>query len=242
VVKYQYMKEKNYQDKISKINLDIFKQIIRNDEFRKIIKEIRIDFDILPNGLKKEKDIRKLWDDITISSDNSKNKKSIHNFDRRIREIIHKFKLTDNFQDFIREYIIRNTINAPDYNAVTTLYENKLAVVFYGKPTKLEWKSLKERIDYFLDMAKKGNTYFLKKTNYPYGKETLKPKPKIDRDLNIISLSKKKGIKIKDNICNKINKYSDESIEAKVWENEDSNIKETERHKNIIRKVRQRKK
>ncbi len=95
-----------------------------------------------------------------------------------------------------------------------------------------------------LDEKKPLNRWlFLKKYNYPYGKTTLKPSPKIDRDIKILELSKKKGSVANTNPgIDDDYKYTDMSIETEIWEDEFPSLEESKKYRNIIKKARQRRK
>ena len=155
------------------------------------------------------------------------------------------FKFPNNFKKFILNYIIYNKIDAPSQNAVLTTNENNISITFFAKPTKCEWSFLKKQADMFLEMSKEEKYSFLEKYNYPYGKTTLKPSPKIDRDIKIIELSKKKGtiVNINPGIADENNyKYTDQTIETEIWEEAFPSIEETKKNINIIKKARQRRK
>ena len=233
----------NCYKKIHKINLDIFKKNLLKKDFKKKIKEIRKNFHIPPKGFKQLKRAETWWHKICQRVENNE-PFNINNLYKEIDNILIDFKFTNNFKKFILNYVIYDKINAPSQNAVLTTNENNVSITFFAKPTKCEWSLLKKQADMFLEMSKEEKYYFLKKYNYPYGKKTLKPSPKIDRDIKIMELSKKKGTIANTNPgIDDDYKYNDISIEAEVWEDEDfPSLEKSKKNINIIKKARQRRK
>lgn len=232
----------NCYKKIHKINLDIFKKNLLKKDFKKKIKEIRKNFHIPPKGFKQLKRAETWWHKICQRVENNE-PFNINNLYKEIDNILIDFKFSNNFKKFILNYIIYDKIDAPSQNAVLTTNQNNISITFFAKPTKCEWSLLKKQADMFLEMSKEEKYLFLKKYNYPYGKTTLKPSPKIDRDIKILELSKKKGSVANTNPgIDDDYKYTDMSIETEIWEDEFPSLKESKKYRNIIKKARQRRK
>lgn len=228
----------NCYKKIHKINLDIFKKNLLKKDFKKKIKEIRKNFHIPPKGFKQLKRAETWWHKICQRVENNE-PFNINNLYKEIDNILIDFKFSNNFKKFILGYIIYDKIDAPSQNAVLTTNENYISITFFAKPTKCEWALLKKQTDMFLEMSKEEKYSFLEKYNYPYGETTLKPSPKLDRDIKILELSKKKGTIANTNPGIDDNyKYNDETIETEIWEDEFPSLEESKKYRDIIKMAR----
>lgn len=239
------------QEKITKINEDKLKLLELKYDFIFLIKNWREKIGIPCKGIKNdEKDkISKIF----------KKEKTALLTSGAVNEIIEKFKLSPNYYKSIMNYLLYNKFSfIPSSNCSIAIRDGLINIKIFKKPTKEEWREIKKQVDLFLDLinTKKINRHGIeiyydpvsKKTikknlkvfEYPEGSKASRPKPKIDRNIDIMKKSKNKGknISVLTDDDEKNYSYSDADIEAEVfseddWENSKKNTKniKTIRHR-----------
>jgi hypothetical protein len=232
--------------KIRKINEDKLKIIELNKDFLHIIQHWRRKIGIPKEGF----------------TNNQKNKvskiftkeKTAFLPSEATNEIIFKFKLSPNYFNSIINYLFYNQFSQiPSSNCSIILTDGFINVRIFKKPAKEEWRTMKEQIDIFLKLintkkvTRRGiEIYYdpalnkvikkdLKVFEYPEGTKISKPKPKIDRNIEIINKSKNKNQKIESwtEDEKQVYKYGDEGIETEVFTNEDDLHNSKNNRKNI---------
>jgi hypothetical protein len=121
-------------------------------------------------------------------------------FEQRINEVLVNNKLPMHFKDNVKNYIFFNKITAPCTNhAITNNFNTGLvSVSIYNKPTRDEWKVIKETVEGHLKNAKNKKFKFTSNQHYPLGNTMMRPSKTFDRDMEIMEFSKHKGSPVKD--------------------------------------------
>ncbi|KKR21561.1 MAG: hypothetical protein UT48_C0006G0013 [Parcubacteria group bacterium GW2011_GWE2_39_37] len=225
------MTEIDVVKKIAKINKDMMTAVTLRPDFINQVKEIRLKYGI---------DSGKFTDDETVIEswlmNLYKNRSEFDNFNKEIENLLLDFKLPNNFNRTMNSYVVVNQIqHIPGNNCVMEFSNKEIKLVIYQKPMKEEWLFIKKRIDKFLEFSQQQKFNFLKQYNYPQGRRTLKPKPKLGRDVEILELSKKLGEKVKG--FDYEYKYSDKDIEAEIFNTTSKNAR-AKKHINIIKQAR----
>jgi hypothetical protein len=242
---------KKTQEKITKINEDKLKLLELKYDFIFLIKNWREKIGIPYEGFENDENgkISKIF----------KQEKTAFLPSEAVNEIMREFKLSPNYYKSIINYLLYDKFSLiPSSNYSKIINDKLINIKIFKKPSKEEWENIKKEVNLFLDLIKNKKItrhgieiYYdpvskktikknLKVFEYPEGSKASRPKPKIDRNIDIMKKSKNKGknISVLTDDDEKNYSYSDADIEAEVfseddWENSKKNTKniKTIRHR-----------
>ncbi|KKQ27025.1 MAG: hypothetical protein US42_C0016G0010 [Candidatus Magasanikbacteria bacterium GW2011_GWC2_37_14] len=158
-----------------------------NKKYLKALKEI---------GIKRDKGLYKRLSDyeseLKIVNDTYI---KLNYFNQLITEVVLRYNLPVHYKDSIRNYIFFNKVHAPSTNHAISFDFNKefISVAIYNKPTRDEWKMIKEEVELQLKFIKNKKIKFLKKCHYPLGDVEMHPMKAFDENIKLMKLSKKKN-------------------------------------------------
>lgn len=233
----------NILAKIHRVNLDLMKKVAYSQKFQSDIRKIRFVFNIEPNGFKNNRDCNLWHRKLVLHADIDSKKKDAFNtlfsFNQEVLKTTTANKLPMNFKDHVRNHILYNTINAPATNHAISFGLNNgyIGVAIYNKPTRDEWKLIKEEVELSISNAKKKSFKFLSKYEYPLADTDLHPSKTFDRDIKIMKLSEKRGKTIYDEEGNY--KWRDKDV-ATEYLPENAKIKDVNKFIPKMRKARSR--
>lgn len=208
--------------KISKINQDSTEFIKINSNFKNDISKIRKKYNI------------------SISNDNNFDYTEYENhiisigkyaeFLSSIKQLLRKYKLTNNFLNSIRQYIFTNkiiSISASNY--AIDLSSSSIKILIYQKPTKQEWINIKKEVNRFIDLTSQNKYNWLsEKFNYPDGTKVKRPKRNIKKNIAVLEEAQKG--------------QSNNDIEFDLYDDENKmpDKKTIDKNKNKIRSIKRR--
>jgi|GEM_PF-6833255 len=204
--------------KVAKINKDSIRLLMINPRFEEDIFKIRKKYKI------------KISSDYKTIENNILSAGKYGQFLSLIRLLLKKYKLTDNFLNSIKQYIFTNKVTStPASNYAIDLSNNSIKVLIYQKPTKQEWINIKKEVNHFIDLASKNKYVWLSENfNYPDGTKVKRPKPNIDRNIDVLKRAK--------------GGQSNNDIEFEIYDDENKmpDNKTISRNKNKIRSIKRR--
>jgi len=180
------------------------KKVAYSQKFQSSTRKIRFAFNIEPDGFKNNRGCNLWHRKLVLQADIDSKKKdafnTLNSFNQEVLKITTANKLPMHFKEHVRNHILYNTINAPATNhAISFGLNNRyIGVAIYNKPTRDEWKLIKEEVELSISNAKKKSFKFLSKYEYPLADTDLHPSKTFDRDIKIVKLSEKKGKTITD--------------------------------------------
>ncbi|KKQ26944.1 MAG: hypothetical protein US42_C0018G0018 [Candidatus Magasanikbacteria bacterium GW2011_GWC2_37_14] len=124
----------------------------------------------------------------------------LNHFDQELNDTVKNNKLPIHFKENVRKYIFFNDITAPSANHSIAFDCDKeyISVAVYNKPTRDEWKMIKEEVEMHLKFIKNKKFKFLSHCHYPLGDVEMHPMNKFNENVKLMKLSKKKNMVIND--------------------------------------------
>ncbi len=235
------MKKKSIDitSKIVKINRDDLELLIMKPEFQKDVIGIRKKLNIDICGFNSDESLKN-WHHEDMRTNEAGN---MIQLGIESKSLLDKYEFPISFEQTMTFYILRNKLTfIPGRNYSFNFLGRHINVSINARPTKEEWVEIRKQVNEFLDIVKSGKfKNVFKDIHCPRGSKVARPKPKLERNLEILKKSKLLGQEIDASISDEDiekYKYTDGDIEADVFPI--GSVKQSKKNKNNIRAIRSR--